>query len=147
MIQTSSGLGTNLQCIKAPRRETLKCCQASLAKLPSKPSVPLTDAKVCSKRHVLLGGASLLLAPLLVHHASAKPSSADNKSATFKGFDGLGGAYADYANAQVCHLCDPANLKMASILISYNSKQHLQQYTYAEAAKPLTTCDLHMERT
>ena len=103
MIQTSSGLGTNLQ---APRRETLKCCQASLAKLPSKPPVPLTDTKVCSKRHVLLGGASLLLAPLLVHQASAKPSSVDKKTATFKGFDGLGGAYADYANAQVCHpLC------------------------------------------
>ena len=53
---------------------------------------------------MLLGGASLLLAPLLAQQASAQPtpdSSADSTAPTFNGFDGVGGADADYANAEV----------------------------------------------
>ena len=92
---------SSLQRVQAPRREALKFCFASLAKSPSKPSAPLAETQVCSKRQVLLGGTSLLLASFLGHQASAKQSSADSKTATFKGFDGLGGSHADYANAQV----------------------------------------------
>lgn len=60
---------------------------------------------VCSKRAILLGGASLLLSPLLSQQASAKPNllgSADSISPSFNGFDGVGGTDADYANAEVC---------------------------------------------
>ena len=103
MITAIPGLSTHgLQRIKGPRREAFTCCFASLAKSnPSKAPVPIAENKVCSKRQVLLGGASLLMAPLLSHQASAKQTSADSKTATFKGFDGLGGSHADYANAQV----------------------------------------------
>ena len=102
MFTAIPGLSSHgLQRTKGPHREALKCCFASLAKSPSKPSVPVAENNVCSKRQVLLGGASLLLAPLLSHQASAKQSPADSTIATFKGFDGLGGSHADYANAQV----------------------------------------------
>jgi len=57
----------------------------------------------CTKRRMLLSGASLLLAPLLAQHAVAKPSlsSTDSAGPSFNGFDGVGGEDADYANAEV----------------------------------------------
>ena len=52
-----------------------------------------------------------MLAPLIGQEASAKPSlsfpgvdtnkSADGVLPSFKGFDGVGGASGDYANAEV----------------------------------------------
>lgn len=85
--------------------KSLKCCITChpLTKSPYKSSaLPL----VCNKRSVLLGGASLLLAPLLSQQASAIPNlvgSVDSTAPSFNGFDGVGGTDADYANAEVCH--------------------------------------------
>lgn len=132
MITATSGSSINcLQRSKGPRREALKCCFVSLAKSTPKPSVPLAEIQVCSKRQILFGGASLLLAPLLDHQASAKQSSADTKTATFKGFDGLGGSHADYANAQVWRVVckQPAIVYLHSHLI-HVIKPHLLQDTW-----------------
>lgn len=58
-------------------------------------------AVLCTKRQMLLGGASLLMTPLLTKHAAAKPSAGDPSSPSFDGFDGVGGKDIDYANAEV----------------------------------------------
>ena len=53
---------------------------------------------------MLLGAASLLLSPLIAQQAAAKQipsSSTDSAASSFTGFDGVGGADADYANAEV----------------------------------------------
>ncbi|KAL3160845.1 hypothetical protein ABBQ38_009249 [Trebouxia sp. C0009 RCD-2024] len=95
--------GHRLQSSGGTCSETLKCCIPchSLTKPPSMSAAP---PLVCSKRAILLGGASLLLSPLLSQQASAKPNllgSADSISPSFNGFDGVGGTDADYANAEL----------------------------------------------
>lgn len=76
---------------------------------------PPRDSRLCSKRQMLLSGASLFLAPLLTQPAAAKPvgklrSVTDNGAPNFNGFDGVGGKDADYANAEVSHNKLQANL-------------------------------------
>lgn len=97
---------------------TSKQCSASPGPYLATNAAPVRlahprDSRLCSKRQMLLSGASLLLAPLLTQPAAAKPSlcSVPDKGApTFNGFDGVGGEDADYANAEVSHNKLRANL-------------------------------------
>ena len=57
-----------------------------------------------SRRQLLLGGATIVLAPLLVQQAHAGPTRSaisDSTPTNFLGFDGLGGSDSDYCTAEV----------------------------------------------
>ena len=67
----------------------------------------------CTKRQVLLGIGSMLLAPWLAQKAEAVPinfaspvNATDGSSPSLNGFDGEGGNDADYANAEVMKCAD-----------------------------------------
>lgn len=72
-------------------------------------------AVLCTKRQMLLGGASLLMTPLLTKHAAAKPSAGDPSSPSFDGFDGVGGKDIDYANAELQEIAVGSNGGVASV--------------------------------
>jgi len=68
------------------------------------PIAALLHVESCTKREILMRGASFLLAPLLAQPAFANPSLrsvTDTGVPSFNGFDGVGGEDADYANAEV----------------------------------------------
>lgn len=112
LIIAKSGFGpSSLSCFNKSNSRTTKHCTLSKVQAGLFQLVPATQDKVCSKRQVLLGGASLLLAPLLAQQASAEPASvksADSTAPSFNGFDGVGGVDADYANAEVQQHTDPS---------------------------------------
>ena len=105
MTKATPGYGASSSLPRLTRTKTVfKCYSTGKVQAGSVRMAADTEARKCSKRQMLLGGAILLLAPLLAQPASAKAiqvSAADNSAPSFNGFDGVGGADADYANAEV----------------------------------------------
>lgn len=78
-------------------------CKPAQSK-PPEPSVTASQLIHHSKRQLLMGAASILIAPLLARHAEASPALyniTDSVSSALDGFDGVGGSDADYATAEV----------------------------------------------
>lgn len=76
------------------------------------------DTQLCTKRQLLLGGASVFLASWTARQAEAKPayiSLAENSSPTLNGFDGEGGSDADYANAELREIAVGSTGGVASV--------------------------------